>query len=204
MDALYTNDEVNQHPILDAVVTGRQWYWDYQYGNVYRKEIIFESRITERFDVDSEKMVMGRGFAECYEVDNPLVLPCGGLTRLLITRADVIHRFFINGGGIKADAIPGRLNRCCFQPVIPGILFGACAELCGEHHSHMPIIVEVVEGEAFKEWLDELCGVFVSDALKPRAPKVEELPKPSASAGVELPSDKDKDLVEVPVLGGVE
>jgi cytochrome c oxidase subunit 2 len=46
--------------------------------------------------------------------------------------------------GVKADAMPGRLNQVKFIGQRPGVYFGQCSEICGANHRFMPIVIEVV------------------------------------------------------------
>ena len=46
--------------------------------------------------------------------------------------------------GIKADAVPGRLNQVNFFSDRTGVYFGQCSEICGSNHRFMPIAVECV------------------------------------------------------------
>lgn len=46
--------------------------------------------------------------------------------------------------GIKADAVPGRLNQLSFFSDRTGIFFGQCSEICGSNHRFIPIVTEVV------------------------------------------------------------
>jgi len=62
--------------------------------------------------------------------------------KLLVTSMDVIHSFAIPSIGIKADAIPGRLNDLHFFLTDNSAMthyFGQCSELCGVGHAFMPI-----------------------------------------------------------------
>lgn len=47
--------------------------------------------------------------------------------------------------GIKADAIPGRLNQLNLMFNRPGVFYGQCSEICGANHSFMPISVEAIK-----------------------------------------------------------
>lgn len=78
------------------------------------------------------------------DVDNRLVLPSLSTILFLITSADVIHSWTVPTLGIKADAIPGRLNY--LSTVIPfsGVYYGQCSEICGSNHRFIPIVLEVV------------------------------------------------------------
>ena len=45
------------------------------------------------------------------EVDNRVVLPTSSRVRVIVTSSDVLHSWAVPSLGIKADAIPGRLNQ---------------------------------------------------------------------------------------------
>lgn len=77
-------------------------------------------------------------------MDNPIVLPSDLSFRLIFSRDDVIHSFYVPRFGLKTDCIPGRLNRNIFRVVLEGVFYGKCAEICGAYHSGMPITVEVI------------------------------------------------------------
>ena len=88
------------------------------------------------------------------DVDNRLVVPRGAKIRILLTSNDVIHSWWVPDLAIKKDAIPGFINETWFKADVAGIYRGQCAELCGMDHGYMPIVVEVVEPDAFQVWLD--------------------------------------------------
>nr|AFD18246.1 cytochrome c oxidase subunit II [Pseudorhabdosynochus yangjiangensis] len=109
-------------------IIGRQWYWSY--------EVNSDSEINA---YDSYMLQLVNN------VDNPLVMKYGNVSRLLITSSDVIHSFSVPSLGIKMDAIPGRINQVIYVPDRIGIFVGYCSELCGVGHSYMPIVVEVIK-----------------------------------------------------------
>ncbi|KAG7172383.1 Cytochrome c oxidase subunit 2-like 4, partial [Homarus americanus] len=51
--------------------------------------------------------------------------------------------------GVKADAIPGRLNRIGFTVNRPGLVFGRRSEICGANCRIIPIVVESASVSAF-------------------------------------------------------
>jgi len=53
--------------------------------------------------------------------------------------------------GLKVDAVPGRLNQFVIEVKRPGIFYGQCSELCGPMHGFMPIIVQAVSFEEYKQ-----------------------------------------------------
>ena len=83
------------------------------------------------------------------DVDNRTVLPINTQIRVLIRAADVIHSWTVPALGVKADAIPGRLNQVSFLINRPGLFYGQCSEICGANHRFMPIVVESVSVNSF-------------------------------------------------------
>jgi len=65
--------------------------------------------------------------------------------------------------GVKADAVPGRLNQVNFYSNRPGLFFGQCSEICGANHRFIPIVIERVPAKTFinfvkKKITDSLSG----------------------------------------------
>lgn len=77
------------------------------------------------------------------EVDIPLILPVKTHIRLIFTSTDVIHSWTIPSFGVKIDCVPGRLSQASLYISRPGVFYGQCSEICGEHHGFMPITVFV-------------------------------------------------------------
>jgi len=146
--------EDNRDPDLTIVVTGYQWRWQYSYQgeNVsYYSSIALPSNIARRIHSGIDPRSVDNYLLE---VDNPLVVPKGAKIRVLLTSNDVIHSWWVPELSIKKDAIPGFMNETWFQAEETGVYRGQCAELCGMDHAYMPIVVEVVEPDAFQSWLD--------------------------------------------------
>ena len=57
--------------------------------------------------------------------------------------------------GWKIDAIPGIINAAWANFTTPGTYRGQCAELCGQDHGFMPIVVVVKSKADFAKWLAE-------------------------------------------------
>ena len=87
------------------------------------------------------------------DVDNRTVLPINLQTRILIRSVDVLHSWTVPSLGVKADAVPGRLNQLKFSRHRPGLFFGQCSEICGANHRFIPIVVEMVSVNTFYNWL---------------------------------------------------
>nr|YP_009116460.2 cytochrome c oxidase subunit II [Trypaea australiensis]AJD80488.2 cytochrome c oxidase subunit 2 [Trypaea australiensis] len=140
---LYLLDEVNK-PSVTLKVVGHQWYWSYEYSDFMQVE--FDSYMVPTTDLGNE------GF-RLLDVDNRTVLPMNTQIRVLISAADVIHSWTVPALGVKADAIPGRLNQVNFLVNRPGLFYGQCSEICGANHSFMPIVIESVNVDSFLGWI---------------------------------------------------
>jgi cytochrome c oxidase subunit 2 len=110
---------------LEIKVTGRQFYWQYEYPNGV---------------IAIDTMRAPAGVPVLLEVTSP--------------DDDVIHSWWIPSLGGKIDAIPGRLNKTWFQVKTPGTYRGQCAELCGLEHANMRASVEVLPEAEFTAWLE--------------------------------------------------
>jgi cytochrome c oxidase subunit 2 len=110
---------------LEIRVTGRQFYWQFEYPN---------------------------GVIAIDEMRAPAGVPVR-LT-VTAPDEDVIHSWWIPALGGKIDAIPGRVNQTWFQADNPGVYTGQCAELCGLEHAKMTASVEVMQRPDFDAWLE--------------------------------------------------
>lgn len=128
-------------------VTGRQWYWSYEYPD--HGGFGFDSYMLS--DEDAKKA----GKPRLLGVDNPIVVPVNTPVRVQLTGADVIHSWALPAFGVKRDAVPGRLNESWFEATKEGIFYGQCSELCGKLHGFMPVEVHVVSQDAFAAWVSE-------------------------------------------------
>lgn len=146
LQLLYSMDEVVD-PSLTIKAVGHQWYWSYEYSDVDEESIEFDSYMVPTSDLED-------GDLRLLEVDNKIVIPVNTQVRVVITGADVIHCFAVPSLGVKADAIPGRLNQVSFLAKRPGTYYGQCSEICGSDHSFMPIVVEAVSQEKFVNWVE--------------------------------------------------
>jgi len=87
------------------------------------------------------------------DVDNRTVVPYMSNIRILISSADVLHSWTVPALGVKADAVPGRLNQVQFAAQRAGLFFGQCSEICGANHRFMPIVIEAVDASGFLSWV---------------------------------------------------
>jgi cytochrome c oxidase subunit II len=106
-------------------VSGRQFYWEYEYPNGV---------------VAVDTMRAPVGVPVRLEVSAP--------------DSDVIHSWWIPALGGKIDAIPGVTNDTWFRAEREGTYSGQCAELCGLEHARMLATVEVASQTEFDAWLE--------------------------------------------------
>nr|QBM10929.1 cytochrome c oxidase subunit II [Onustus exutus] len=140
---LYLLDEVGDCNLTLKSI-GHQWYWSYEYSDFLSIE--FDSYMVPTNELEN-------GDFRLLEVDHRVVLPTETDIRVLVTSADVIHSWTVPSLGVKADAIPGRLNQLSFFIKYPGVFYGQCSEICGANHSFMPIVVEAIPLENFMQWV---------------------------------------------------
>jgi len=142
---------------LNIKVTGYQWKWEYEYLN---ENVRFFSTL-QRDSNHARQLGSGIDPATVpnylLDVDNALVIPAGTKIRFLLTAQDVIHAWWVPAFGMKKDAIPGYVNEIWVQVDADkvGTYRGQCAELCGQDHGFMPIVVEVKSPADYDKWLRE-------------------------------------------------
>lgn len=138
---LYILDEVFT-PNLTIKTIGHQWYWSYEYSDF--NNIDFDSYLNNSSNPSTLRLL---------DVDNKISIPLNSQIRNLISAADVLHSWTIPSLGIKADAVPGRLNQVNFLCNSPGLYFGQCSEICGTNHRFIPISMEVIPSSYFIKWI---------------------------------------------------
>lgn len=149
---LYLIDETTE-PSITLKTIGHQWYWSYEYSDF--NEIEFDSYMVPTNSLN-------KGDIRLLEVDNRVILPYLTQIRVLVTAADVLHSWTIPRLGVKADAIPGRLNQLNLLFNRPGLYYGQCSEICGANHRFMPIRIEAINPKDFLNWIKQ----YSSNSLK--------------------------------------
>lgn len=146
---LYILDE-SVDSSLTLKTIGHQWYWSYEYRDFWS----MSNEANLEFDayIIPTDELRDRIF-RLLDVDNRTVVPIHTQVRILISSADVLHSWTVPSLGVKADAVPGRLNQVKFIGQRPGLYFGQCSEICGSNHSFMPIVVELVNLDTFSKWV---------------------------------------------------
>ena len=127
-------------------VSGAQWYWNYEYPD---EEISFDSYMIAENDLkENQKRLL--------DVDNPLVVPEGTRIKFLITGNDVMHSFFVPSLALQVYSIAGRVNEIWTEvPMGKKKYYGQCNQICGINHAYMPIVIQVLPKDEYKEWLKE-------------------------------------------------
>ena len=141
-------------------ITGKQWYWSYEYPKDQNGGFEFDSNIVQAADLKP-------GQIRQLAVDNEAVVPIGKTIHVLVTGADVIHSFTVPSFGVRIDAVPGRTNETWFKAEREGIYYGQCSKLCGKDHAFMPIAFRVVSPEAYTAWLGDAKKKFASRDAAP-------------------------------------
>lgn len=121
-------------PNITVKAVGHQWYWSHQYSDFPGVEL--DSYILPTNSLTHHIRLL--------ETDNRVAMPVNSKIRLIATRSDVIHSWSVPAFGVKADAVPGRLNQLIFSIKRPGIFYGQCREICGSNHRFMPIKIEAI------------------------------------------------------------
>lgn len=151
---LYKQDRA-VNPDMTIKVTGRQWYWQYEYPD--HGTFVIDSRIVR--DKDGKPA----GAPRLLEADHPLVVPVGATIRTLVAGADVMHSFFVPSLGVQIYSVPGRLNETWFQVDKEGMYYGQCNQICGTEHAFMPIAIQAVSKAKFEQWLEEAKKKYAAD-----------------------------------------
>jgi cytochrome c oxidase subunit 2 len=158
---LLTDELVVPKSDITLKVTGKQWFWSYEYPKDQSGGFAFDSYLLKG---DDFKPGMLRQLA----VDNEAVVPVGKTVHLLVTGADVIHSFTIPSFGVRIDAVPGRMNESWFRAEKEGIYYGQCSKICGKDHAYMPIAFKVVSEKEYTAWLEDAKKKFAfNDAKNP-------------------------------------
>ena len=161
---LLTHQLVIPEADVTIKVTGKQWYWSYDYPKDQGGPFGFDSNLKPDAELKADN-----GDIHLLSVDNEAVVPVGKTVRFQITAADVIHSFVIQSFGIRMDAVPGRLNETWFKADREGMYYGQCSKLCGKDHAYMPIAVRVVSPEAYTAWLATAKKAFALNGKSPIA-----------------------------------
>ncbi len=137
-------------------VSGAQWYWNYEYPD---EEISFDSYIIAEEDLKGNQKRM-------LDVDNPLVVPEGTRIKFLVTGNDVMHSFFVPSLALQVYSIAGRINEIWTEvPLGKKKYYGQCNQICGVNHAYMPIVIQALPENEYKDWLKEAKIKFAKNPI---------------------------------------
>lgn len=173
---IYSLDEVVA-PLITLKITGRQWYWSYDYtlkalpdeplmalSRTISKHFIFRKRF-DSIMLSTKDLFFGEH--RLLEVNRKLTVPAQIPLRLLITASDVLHSWAVPAMGAKIDACPGRLNQTSLFIKREGVFYGQCSEICGIGHGFMPVVVQTADLGGFYRWFSRYFGIkFVNPDRK--------------------------------------
>ena len=80
-----------------------------------------------------------------------------------MTSNDDIHPFVVPGLGIKAEALPGRIEQVAIDTTKLGVYAAACAAPCEPQNKAMNFTVHIVDMVTFKYWL---AAKYAADAAQ--------------------------------------
>jgi cytochrome c oxidase subunit II len=123
LTVVYTERITMPDPGTQFTAVGRQWWWDFQFGDL--------------------------GFKS----PNEIYVAQGRPVSIDIRSADVIHSFWVPQMGGKIDMIPGHVNHIHFVPLTSGTYLGECAEFCGAQHGKMRFLFVVVPPGEYSAWV---------------------------------------------------
>ena len=157
---LYLSEE-SIGTLLTVKAVGFQWYWTYDYTDLFpfwynlkTSELDVDDFLIESYMEPTEYLSKTEGQFRLLETDNILILPTNLHLRLIITSMDTLHSFALPSLGLKVDAIPGRLNKIDIFIYRMGVFYGQCSEICGIGHGFMPICLFAIS------YLNFLIGDF--------------------------------------------
>jgi cytochrome c oxidase subunit 2 len=143
---LDNNDKIILRKNLIIVnIFGYQWYWNYFISRINR--VNFDSNI---LNLNSLKLNNFDNFySRNLDCNNRLILPIYSNLLFISLSDNVIHSWFIPQLNLKLEVNPGFINYFISNFNKIGLFFGNCAEICGQGHSNIPILIEISNIENF-------------------------------------------------------
>lgn len=132
LTVLFDHDAQAGEGDLQIDVYGKQWWWEFNYG---------EDQVQNGQDLE-------------INTANEIVIPVGRNTVFNLYSNNVIHSFWVPQLTGKLDVIPGHVNSLSITPTEEGEFYGECAEFCGAQHAWMRFKITVVSEEEFYSWVN--------------------------------------------------
>lgn len=150
MQVLYIIEDIKT-PSFTFKVIAHQWYWTYVTPLLNNLSYSLDNSFFRSFDYDS-MIDLDSNFPRLLGCSSSLTVPLGFTSRFLVSSTDVIHSFSLPRLALKVDALPGRINQIFSLPIISGVFFGQCSEICGSNHSFMPIMLKIVDYDTYSRY----------------------------------------------------
>ncbi len=106
-----------------------------------------------------------------FSTANEIHIPAGQPVIIHMTSADVVHSLWVPQLRGRIDAIPGQTNTVTLQADTPGVYRGQCAELCGEQHANMALLVIADTPQAYQSWLADQ----QKESVEPQVGSIEQM-----------------------------
>lgn len=129
--------ENNKQKYCSINIFGYQWYWNYYFNNFLlnqKQGDFFNYVLEQKYNLFDRRKIL----------NNNLLLPFNTNLLFISISDNVIHSWFIPELNIKLEVNPGFINYYFNIINKSGIFFGNCAEICGQGHSNIPILIEIV------------------------------------------------------------
>lgn len=149
---LYAMDDM-MDPEITVKAIGNQWYWNYEYSDYVSKSVDNSSIAFDSYMIPDDELSFGH--LRLLEVDNTVILPIRVFIRVNITSTDVLHSWAVPSLGVKADAVPHRINSAFVYLERPGTFYGQCSEICGVNHGFMPIVIKGVDMKSYLSFVQQ-------------------------------------------------
>jgi cytochrome c oxidase subunit 2 len=67
-----------------------------------------------------------------------------------------MHSFFVPSLALQVYSIAGRINEIWTEvPVGKKKYYGQCNQICGVNHAYMPIVIQALPKDEYKNWLKD-------------------------------------------------
>ena len=141
--------EIRDAPIADITIklTRYQMKWGYEYLG---DDVNFYSTLAApRANIDDTPE---SGDSSLPEVDQPMVIPVGRKVRVLVTSSDASPASALEFGR-EQDSVSGVVRDVWFRVDTIGTYRVRCAQSCGSDDDFTSILVKVVSGDEYDDWL---------------------------------------------------
>ncbi len=135
-------------------LTARQWIWDIKYPYCVKNAKTNAEKcikLTTK-NVNPTAEAPNRLQDAAQKEQTRFVVAKGRKYVMQMVSTDVIHSFTIPAFYVKQDVVPGLTSRLWFEPTVVGEFVITCNEYCGDKHSGMLGVVQVMEQADFDRW----------------------------------------------------